>query len=521
MVRRRGIVLLSLTVITGCFNAPLAAPAPAPTPTPTVEPIAEQVYEHVDVDGPGWRIRDNVYESVHEALRVRPLPGWRLLLPGEPDSLLTTAGVGLLHERHGIELYFWRPGVIYEADEREHERVDAWQAEATQPVPRFAAELDGVRVVFDAHTGPAEHIRVRLPVHGQNLDVLGRHPADTNRELLRGLIREALAEIEVLDLDEQAELRRELDRSAPARDLLGDGWSLRGDVYRNYNLGLRVRIPSRVMDVIAGTRAKQGHDSYELIFFDRSRGRRGILFAFDRGDVEWSPAQWHEHSRQYTASRGLDDEGPLTQQRFGDALGLTQTLTDPRDGEVVHVATIVGDQHLLLMSAEGAIESQWDDDLAALLTLEVDQQLQPSRTVAGRYFDVHAGFAIDTPLPVDPRTDSGAVTGFFFKQTAWTHGGETVEILAHNYDPSAGPIATYLRARMEVIEGQTPTRKQPEWVEISSPLPGRYLMWIDSELRHHGAALFVRGRTVYELNVESRREQLFGQALDSFELLDD
>jgi hypothetical protein len=517
---RHGIVLLWLTSIAGCFSAPPAASEPGPVSAPAIEPIAEHVYAHADADGPGWRIRDSTFESVHEALRVRPLPGWRLLAPGEPDSLLVTAGVGLLHERLGIELYFRRPGWMHAGDEQEQARVEAWRAEATRPAPSWVAELDGVRLDIEAHTGPAEHIRSQLFVHGQLLDVLGRHPAGTNRELLRGAIREALAAIEVLDFHECAELRRELDRSAPERDLLGDGWSLRGDVYRNFDLKLRIQIPSRAMEVLAGTRAKQGDSAYELIFVDRGRLRRGTLLAYDLIEGELSPEEWNEHALQYGYNIGIDKKGPLRQQRFGDALGLTRTLEDPRDDELMHLSTVIGEQHLLLMSVAGGAESKWDDDLAALLMLEIDDDMQRSRTVAGRYFDAHAGFAIDTLLPVDVRTDHGDVTGFFFSQTYWTHGGEKVEILAQNFEPIAGPIEGFLRARMEVLEAQATSRNPPEWVELSTPQPGRYLMWIDRELRYRGVALFVRGRTIYELNVESRREQLFAQALASFELLD-
>ncbi|HLT39963.1 MAG TPA: hypothetical protein VK034_26965, partial [Enhygromyxa sp.] len=462
--------------------------------------------------GPGWRIRANVFEGVHEPLRIEPLPGWRLVADDEIDPMISVSwGIGLVHDRHQIALYFRRPPLVSSSAGA---LESGPMVEAAESAPAMIAEFAGQQVQFEAYTGAAELIGATPRVHGHPLEIVGRYPNDGNRELMREHIREALAAIHVLDPGECGELRRDLERGASPRDLLGHDWSLRGDVYRNFEFAVRVRMSSPVLQVAAGVHAERLGNGVKLTFTDRGRRQRGELLAYHVDDT--TPEAWHQHALGMFEHFDIDKHSPILRRQYGDATALVQQLENTREHWHVHIASVVDGRQALIMVLESFAEPK--SDLAALATLEIDDQLERSRTVGGRYFDGHGGFAIDPPLPVPARHSDGDSTAFFFSHTQWIHGDQRVAVLVQNWEPIAGPMSEQLRAWMEVAEAEAAGRNPPEWIELTTPQPGRQLTWIDDEY-HHSTALFVRDRTIYQLQVRSRGDRLFAQALASFELL--
>ncbi|PRQ02079.1 hypothetical protein ENSA7_55860 [Enhygromyxa salina] len=91
--------LFSSFVVAGCLHSSASTPNPAPNDEATAAGEDALASTYPDADGPGWRVRSGVLETVHEGLRVRLPPGWSLVF----DANLGF-GLGLVHERDDVHL---------------------------------------------------------------------------------------------------------------------------------------------------------------------------------------------------------------------------------------------------------------------------------------------------------------------------------------------------------------------------------------------------------------------------------
>lgn len=492
------------------------------TPSPTPAPATSPAVVHEDAEGPGWRLRSDVFESVHEGVRLALPPGWRLAF--EPELIADTpSGVAFIHQEHAITVQLQRlvfmPGG---PDELRRAHTEPWLA-STEPAPPMLVELAGHDVQLTAGVdSQRERLIGFLLTDGQASAVVASYPSTSSRELMRELVRLALARVELLTPDEQTSLRAELERSPSRWDQLGPDWSLRDATFNDFAFGVRVNIPSSVMTVVVD--AALGQPNVRLSFEDRSLGLYGELIAAEFNEVTGLRKEtWHEFAIADVAEEleveQLGDPQPMA---LGDADALVVTLYNPRTGTRSRAATTSNDERGLVFLALSRNPAIPLDQLDQLLTaFEIADDLLQTRIIDNRYFDLAAGYAIDMPVAAQPGVTFLERDGHTESMTLWwTAGNEQMfRITIHNFGASTGPMEANKRALIERVESNDPLWSKRQWVTIEGPIPGRRFTWMSNN-REFSSILFSRGRSIYELHSSSPTPGAYEQLLAGFELLD-
>jgi hypothetical protein len=196
-VRRLFAIVLGLVGALACVEGKQGGPT---APDVEAELESQAVAGEPDAEGPGWRMRGDLLENVHEGVRMRVLPGWRL----EPQSRLGEPhgfrGFGLINDEHAIQLDVRRvSGVGPSEDEQARRYRESYLKLANEDTPAMIAELDGERLELTARSGVSyEYLHAMTFCAGQPLEITLRYPARSNRELMRELARSALATVELL-----------------------------------------------------------------------------------------------------------------------------------------------------------------------------------------------------------------------------------------------------------------------------------------------------------------------------------
>lgn len=109
-MRAPSALLFTSVVALACAQPERPTPPPE-DPAEQSDAAGSQARNRLQFQGDGrvWRVRGGVFESVHESLRVPPVPGWELILPIDPQLWPTDLGFGLFHRKHAIEIYLTRP----------------------------------------------------------------------------------------------------------------------------------------------------------------------------------------------------------------------------------------------------------------------------------------------------------------------------------------------------------------------------------------------------------------------------
>ena len=226
-----------ILLLAGCAStpAPVAEPTDEPAPPP---PLA-------DTEGPGWRIRDQVFESAISGVRVRPSNGWRYaveLIRGRPGTELAmvdqdgAVALGLSSER--------APGLsdadaMAEIDEQLGESVT--RLEEALSVDFLGAPLRMKR--FEAH---GSHLAIGMRCASDTCVSLSL--TSTSPEGLRNAAQ-ALPEFVRMDEPAREALERELHQNAPLPDRVYGYGALRGGTLIVYPLGFQLVFPRGIWEV--------------------------------------------------------------------------------------------------------------------------------------------------------------------------------------------------------------------------------------------------------------------------------
>lgn len=214
-----------------------------------------------DVATRAWRIQDGVFESAVNGFSLAPPPGWRLMVGDELKLVSPDAEVGLARARPDAYAYLLP------------ERAGAGSLET------MAARYRSM--VLEGSPGSAPNGELSAQVLGEPLSLLRLEPreselytswhgtwnADTrywqlmawtskaNADAMSPEIASLLSGFALLDEPRRAALEQELS-TTPVPVEIGDGWSLRNQVWTHYDLGLTWAPPPGIWKTSAGDAAE-------------------------------------------------------------------------------------------------------------------------------------------------------------------------------------------------------------------------------------------------------------------------
>jgi hypothetical protein len=486
---------------------------------PASSSAAALVPEHrIDADGPGWRLRDGVFESIHEPLRIVPPPGWRIVVAEDTAHPGSAASVVLFKADDGDAALTFTTTVFDAASltDFRRSRTEFSPSEAMTPLAPISLELFGERIDLDGFSKGQDSLFYGIRFIDALPLELWIHQDGDDLDALFAVAREGLAGVTLLSADERARLRATLEAEPHPQVLFGEDWSVRGGVFRDFAHGVRFTSSSSVWHMEVPNEPPPDANR-RLIVTDRGRGIFGMLFVNE--GFEGDAAAWHQQVVADAKLPGDRLRGPVEQRSLGAVEARVQTLDHRDTGRVLRLASFLHDGRACLFAVRstsaivGTSIAELDEVLAGL---EVLDDLEPAEQSGERHVDVRVGFAITPPFDVTPELFNGDAPNVTGTVTKWSRDGEAVKVIIDGvYGAATSPAETLELFVIEVArELGVATPEIPVGMDEPVRIVGEY----------HGvrteAAIGLRGQLLFAVWVVSPDSDRFAQAWASFELLD-
>jgi hypothetical protein len=348
-----------------------------------VRPPPPAVFHYPDRSGPGWRVKDGVFESAASGLRVKPPPGWRLLLGSELDQFHPDAEFGLQQRRPPIYM-----AVVSErAGAGQLAQVQTYVR--TQSVPMAGGEHRALR--FDGR--PLDVVRIQSEVVPASVRVFHGMRASEDRlyQVVFGLpsargfedLQAALDAVTFLDPGAREALIAELARASDMQTAIDDGSALWGGRFRAFERGITWVKPSSEWKANIGASASAHADNAILAFEHSRHGIMGYLLPMQPVAIDA-----RELLRLFVGEMVSEGRAqqipihPLELEADSSATCIIDTAVDGMQMRFALAAAVVGDRGVLLavtglrenMSAAGA------DVQAALNGLALSREPLPTHS---------------------------------------------------------------------------------------------------------------------------------------------
>ena len=362
-----------------------------------------------NLHGPGWRVRDGVFESAAYGLRVVPAEGWRLVVGVELEVLNSDAELALYHQ--GSETFLTViPEQAAGVDRKEliaSVRRSTAEAMGALPTGRLIQWRVGERVrrfveLTTRGDGPFDQILAHGAwFQGEQCTqvLLNYQPALADQA--EAAIAEALKGFSELGPEERAELTAQLAELPDPEEHVGLDLCLRGGVFRDFDCGLEWRKPDQgYWSVQADQSVRVDNPDVRLQFESISTGVLGTIEA--RRGVEVDPRDWHDDAVNWIfdlpAGRVIDATAPT---ELAGAPALTTRVGATWDGIPLQwriTTCITGGRGVIhtVWATYAGLERYPDAVQASLdaLTVHADGLVEIERT-PGRFVDRRFGFEVD------------------------------------------------------------------------------------------------------------------------------
>ncbi len=298
-----------------------------------------------DVDGVGWLVRNGVWHGRAFGMEIAPRGDWRLVVADELAATDPAASVGLVHEPARMRLFLHFERV--HADEQE-----AWKRRArAEPEERGAPRNEAVLVSIG---GIEAELRMFTPAGGDGamlrelsgvvidgetcVRLSAWYPTASEGEALSAL-QSAFAAMRFTSAKERAALA-----SGPtsAQNDVGDGFSLRQGIYRDFRFGLTWTQPAGLFDVAIGEAADHALSGAVLTLHAPELGLRGALFARPAPSIPH--AEWHA---TLVAQKAAGTQDASRSEPFALELGEVTAL-----GSVIDIVDRGAPRRNVLVTAE-------------------------------------------------------------------------------------------------------------------------------------------------------------------------
>lgn len=351
--------------------------------------------------GVGWRVVDGRFESAASGLIVPPLEGWRTAIDADLDGMSTSAEVGLVGNAPQVFATFIDEPVGMNADALEaYLRQLYTDSKGCAPDGEVTLSMCGRDVAFTRRKMDVSGLRFEflhgvLLAEGRAVQVEAWWAADTTGAL--EALRAALAQVQLAPAAARERLAAELLAEGDPQSFVGETWSVRRGVLRDFDFDLRWKKPSALWSVDPPT-AEQGEYARAQLS-QPSCGVYGLLAAERAEGLE--PLQFHDVIISMVCPDGRRQGEP--QKRKVGAQDLFVSFID-QDGEVpltyVIVTALAGERaiRLVLWGLQAHVVEFRAQFLAAVDALQVDAADLVSRKITGDVLrDERMGYSFDAP----------------------------------------------------------------------------------------------------------------------------
>lgn len=477
-------------------------------------------------DGPGWRVRDHVYENADFGIRVRggdvTLFYGRAAREFHPDALvaMTSRRPEYTVRVSGV-MVGGRDSAAIEALLR-----DAFESHvAPTAAPPLVRRVAGREIRFDAYSANLDrtwHYRYGTWTDGERaIAITAWAPT---RELTDDVLVTALEQqLDILSAAEMAALRAELAAGPDPWHGVGHGWVMRGGAFIDFEAGVRWQRPDRRW---------RAHPTDE---FDDVTNEILLLDAPELGlvgQIAFTPGPAPSSCDDHLAFAEDIAAGIVVEPRqFGEVTGCLRRRVEMGDGSLGIVAT-AGDENrkvtIELWGTTRDYDRHADAALAAIDGLEV---ITPSFPAAhlfdGVYRDERMGYALSLPSArfelvtewhdLDERV--GALVEF-------ARDDDMFGVIAAPRDPTMAPEhqAQLLLAEYYPTLGYSHASESSGWIEREATLGGHAAHMAIKRLPLRAGQqtiyrLVARG-VLYVILVEERRRLPSETVAAGFRLLD-
>ncbi|MFI5402032.1 MAG: hypothetical protein ACHQ1G_03775 [Planctomycetota bacterium] len=387
-----------------------------------------------DARGVGFRVTGGVFESV-TGLHVAPVLPWTIAVGVELDLMDTEAEVGIVHQSPEIYVALTPEKAPGEGREAMAARlreslaadVGAVVTDESVVIPFAGGDLSLRALRRDGP--PAFEYLHGVGLQGDEVVQVTAWYAAAKRQEARTLVADALRGVTFLSPDRRAALKAALLAAPDPENAVGEGWSLRGGVYRDFDRDIEWTKPKGFWRASAGDDARLANEDATLYLTEPDRGLTALLL-LEEGEG-WSAEEYHATITEQSFGAGAPKPVP---RRIGDADGLVSEGDRSLDGPPLRfrIATAVhgGVAMQFVVWAPPEVLARESAAADAAIDGVRFRQLDPSGEQDGRYHDLRFGHSIEAPKgwPRKDMTPEGAGTIASFVN--WSKDGGMLGVLA-------------------------------------------------------------------------------------------
>ncbi len=467
-----------------------------------------------DQKGADWRLRAGVYENPASGLRVDITEGLRLVVGAALSWRDPQADFIIEGTRVPMSLTVASEPVT-SARARASRRAALSAQLVGEDLPGLPVEILGSRVVLTQRQQGSEVVVFGDVCVAQRTchAIVARYAAETGRPALVA----ALASVSGLGDARREALLKELDGAPAHHCSVGDGYSLRGRVYRSFMHDFTLTAPGPAWTMSAGGEAKQRVPA-SSVFMEARRWGLEATVVVDEG-VGTDADVYHA-----AVLAALSERGGLRANGTAKKVGASFVSEgSAAAGLSLVVATqIVGDRGMqfVVWGAPGSVGAHGAQIQALLsgLSSGVEKAIEQP---LGAYLDRRIGVSAAMPVGwrMQPRTPSELQEHGTF--VTWQMDGRWVGLLAMCLPDGARPAwsARFLEQRLRQRLGPY---ARGELSAMRQPVSGRDASGTSwhAPLEYVDSVVFRRGNVVYAIAAVDHKREALDKAIEHFVFID-
>jgi hypothetical protein len=360
-----------------------------------------------DAVGVGNRIRGGRFESAVSRLAATPVDGWGLMWGQSLELTGDDAEVGLNRPDQGLYITVAHQPVAPEDEADFVEAIKSAMGDELQPVGAVEWDFCGTPVkALGAVVPGSPGVRVFLANvvrNGRGYRVKAWHLEQQGVDH-RDAIAAGMKAFTLLDDTAAAELRTELEQMDDRPGSVGEGFSVRGGVFRSFAEGVEWKSPSGFWQIDAGDAARQHNEICAMHAAEAGTGMMVQLVAEDLEESGIAPGDYHDLIVSGLEQNGFEllSSGPETLQVDGQEMKRSRFVYRGDDGSIgYHVVTAVVGSRAYQTNCFGPVAATSGEAEAVSRAIEgfsfPGKKLRAVESRGGRHRDLRMGFELRPP----------------------------------------------------------------------------------------------------------------------------
>ncbi len=365
----------------------------------------------LEASGIGWLVSDGIWKSPAFGIELRPSATWRVMYGDELRGMDLNVAAGMVDDdsKAKLTLKFDRldrevrgqfaTDLFKQAARAGRERREAILFEL------FGEEIE-LRVYDPSSGGDGASIGTRVlvgfePFEEHCVTVQVEYPVARETSALENL-RDAFAAMRTLERQERLEIDARARSEFEEVNQVGDGYSLRGGVYRDFRFGLSWKRPSLEWDIETGERAIERMQDAALYFSNPYWGISGTVVPVPVQTIQTE--SWHAKVQDElfpdSSFRGIGDVQSIQLGEVVAELSLIRPIMKLAPTEY-RLITAVNDSwafKIHLWGSPNSLSLASEEVDAALRGLAITSTPMPAKNASsGAMYDDRLGFQLLSP----------------------------------------------------------------------------------------------------------------------------